>query len=174
MLKPFFCEILNRKISIKAAHPQRLSYKLKNTLGSSITWWHLDFVLRFGTEKWPGPWTKSFPVYLKFSNLRAMVYSLRVLIYTFHLIMIFFLSLMKNEFEAFSRRFIVLFFVQTRHTYYAFPACLTSPFYFCVSPVDLVARFSPRVREVPSSNPGQAPIAHDCIQVIAKGVGENI
>ena len=101
MLKPFFCEILNRKISIKAAHPQRLSYKLKNTLGSSITWWHLDFVLRFGTEKWPGPWTKSFPVYLKFSNLEAIVYSLRVLIYTFHLIMIFFLSLMKNEFEAF-------------------------------------------------------------------------
>ena len=104
MLKPFFCEILNRKISIKAAHPQRLSYKLKNTLGSSITWWHLDFVLRFGTEKWPGPWTKSFPVYLKFSNLEAIVYSLRVLIYTFHLIMIFFFffgSLMKNEFEAF-------------------------------------------------------------------------
>ena len=66
------------------------------------------------------------------------------------------------------------FFVQTRHNYYAFPACLTSPFYFCVSPVDLVARFSLRVREVPSSNPGQAPIAHDCIQVIAKGVGENI
>ena len=92
MLKPFFCEILNRKISIKAAHPQRLSYKLKNTLGSSITWWHLDFVLRFGTEKWPGPWTKSFPVYLKFSNLEAIVYSLRVLIYTFHLIMIFFLG----------------------------------------------------------------------------------
>ena len=90
MLKPCFCEILNRKISIKAAHPQRLSYKLKNTLGSSITWWHLDFVLRFGTEKWPGPWTKSFPVYLKFSNLEAIVYSLRVLIYTFHLIMIFF------------------------------------------------------------------------------------
>ena len=90
MLKPFFCEILNRKISIKATHPQRLSYKLKNTLGSSITWWHLDFVLRFGTEKWPGPWTKSFPVYLKFSNLEAIVYSLRVLIYTFHLIMIFF------------------------------------------------------------------------------------
>ena len=111
MLKPFFCEILNRKISIKATHPQKLSYKLKNTLGSSITWWHLDFVLRFGTEKWPGPWTKSFPVYLKFSNLKAIVYSLRVLIYTFHLIMIFFfLSLMKNEFEAFSRRFIVLFF----------------------------------------------------------------
>ena len=113
MLKPFFCEILNRKISIKAAHPQRLSYKLKNTLGSSITWWHLDFVLRFGTEKWPGPWTKSFPVYLKFSNLEAIVYSLRVLIYTFHLIMIFFLllSLMKNEFEAFYWRFIVLFFL---------------------------------------------------------------
>ena len=104
MLKPCFCEILNRKIFIKAAHPQRLSYKLKNTLGSSITWWHLDFVLRFGTEKWPGPWTKSFPVYLKFSNLEAIVYSLRVLIYTFHLIMIFFFffgSLMKNEFEAF-------------------------------------------------------------------------
>ena len=105
MLKPFFCEILNRKISIKAAHPQRLSYKLKNTLGSSITWWHLDFVLRFGTEKWPGPWTKSFPVYLKFSNLEAIVYSLRVLIYTFHLIMIFFFFFWgrswKNEFEAF-------------------------------------------------------------------------
>ena len=82
---------------------------------------------------------------------------------------------MKNEFEAFSRRLIVLFFfVQTRHNYYAFPACLTSSFYFCVSPVDLVARFSLRVREVPSSNPGQAPIAHDCIQVIVKGVGENI
>ena len=53
------------------------------------------------------------------------------------------------------------FFVQTCHNYYAFPACLTSPFYFCVWPVDLVARFSLRVREVPSSNPGQAPIAHD-------------
>ena len=66
------------------------------------------------------------------------------------------------------------FFVQTCHNYYAFPACLTSPFYFCVWPVDLVARFSLRVREVPSSNPGQAPIAHDCIQVITKGVGENI
>ena len=81
---------------------------------------------------------------------------------------------MKDEFEAFSRRFIVLFFVQIRHNYYVFPACLTSSFYFCVSPVDLVARFLLRVREVPSSNPGQAPIAHDCIQVIAKGVGENI
>ena len=77
---------------------------------------------------------------------------------------------MKNEFEAFSRKFIVLFFVQTRHTYYAFPACLTPPFYFCVSPVDLVVRFSLRVREVPR----QASIAHDCIQVIVKGVGENI
>ena len=84
----------------------------------------------------------------------------------------FFGSLMKNEFEAFSRRFIVPFFVQTRHNYYAFPACLTSPFYYCVWPVDLVARFSLRVREVRSSTPGQAPIAHDCLQVIVKG--ENI
>ena len=66
------------------------------------------------------------------------------------------------------------FFVQTCHNYYAFSPCLTTPIYFCVWPVDLVARFSLRVREVPSSNPGQAPIAHDCIQVIAKGVGENI
>ena len=40
-----FCEILNRKISIKATHPQRLSYKLKNTLSSRITWWHLAAIL---------------------------------------------------------------------------------------------------------------------------------
>ena len=54
-----------------------------------------------------------------------MAYSLRVFIHTFHLIMIF-LSLMRNEFEAFSRRFIVPFFVQTRHTSYGF---------FCLSHV---------------------------------------
>ena len=52
------------------------------------------------------PWLlqyQSFPVYLKFSIFRAMVYSLRdsLFIHTFHLIKIFFLSLMKTEFEAF-------------------------------------------------------------------------
>ena len=48
------------------------------------------------------------------------------------------------------------FSFQTRQTYYAFPACLTSPFYYCNWPVGLVARFSLRVREVPG--------AHDYIQ----------
>ena len=59
MLAPFLRNF-NRKISNKATHPQRLSYKLKNTLGNRITWLPLDFVLRFGTKNWPGPWTNSF------------------------------------------------------------------------------------------------------------------
>ena len=56
-----------------------------------------------------------------------MAYSL-ILEYSFtHFIWLwFFLSLMRNEFEAFSRRFIMPFFVQTRHTSYGF---------FCLSHV---------------------------------------
>ena len=90
MLKPFFLRNFKSKNLHQSYSSTKVIIQIKNTSGSSITWWHLDFVLRFGTEKWPGPWTKSFPVYLKFSNLKAIVYSLRVLIYTFHLIMVFF------------------------------------------------------------------------------------
>ena len=37
MLKPFFCEILNQKISYKATHSERLSYKFENNLCTSIS-----------------------------------------------------------------------------------------------------------------------------------------
>ena len=55
-------ELILRLVSIfffsyKAARSERLSYKFENNLCSSINRWHLDFFLRFGTEKWSGPWT---------------------------------------------------------------------------------------------------------------------
>ena len=75
-----FCEILNRKISIKATHPQRLSYKLKNTLSSRITWWHLAAILdlsmmRCELQRWRHFWRnfKSKILHQSYSSTKVIV-----------------------------------------------------------------------------------------------------
>ena len=63
---------------------------------------------------------QNFPIYLKFSNFRAMVYSLRVFIHTFHLIMIFFVTHEELIWSIFQEIHCALFCLDPSHFLWIF------------------------------------------------------
>ena len=89
-------------------------------------------------SNWMQQWLlqyQNFPIYLKFSNFRAMVYSLRVFIHTFHLIMIILWEMNLKHFPGDS---LCPFLSRPVTLHMDFSVCLTSSFYYCDWPVGLV------------------------------------
>ena len=116
---------------------------------------------------WMQPWLlqyQSFPVYLKFSIFRAMVYSLRdsVFIHTFHLIKIFFCHSWKLNLKHFQDIHCALFFSDTSHL-----LCISCLSHVTILLLWLACWSSVMILASGARGPGsKAPGAHVYIQVL--------